>query len=79
MDKIGCGISSSYLLDFTDEEWTNFTIDEVMALYLIDLADLLKARRRSVDFYRTAACLIYFLRECIKDHLRASFEAISTN
>lgn len=58
MDKIGCGISSSYLLDFTDEEWTNFTIDEVMALYLIDLADLLKVRRRSVDFYRTAACLI---------------------
>ena len=43
-DKRGCGISTQYLLVVPDEEWTNFTIDEVMALYLVDLADLSKTR-----------------------------------
>lgn len=39
-DKQGAGMSTQYLLVVPDEVWSHFTIDEVLALYLIDVSDL---------------------------------------
>ena len=43
--KEGAGQSTQYLLLVPDEDRVLFTIDQVLALYLIDLADLIKINR----------------------------------
>ena len=43
--KEGAGQSTQYLLLVPDEDRVLFTIDQVLALYLIDLADLIKLNR----------------------------------
>ena len=54
----GAGPSTQYLLMIPDEQWSKPTIDQALALYLIEVADLSKTRQRSANFYKNVICLV---------------------
>lgn len=56
-----------------DEEWSKPTIDQTLALYLIDIADLSKKIRQSSVFYKNVVCLVQLLRDCVKEQLKTLF------
>jgi hypothetical protein len=72
-------MSTQYLLAIPDahfdQAWNDFTIDYVLALYLIDVADLSRNYQQSAQYYRCVASLVQMLRECLKETFKMMFGA----
>jgi len=67
------GVSTQYLLMIPDEKWSKPTIDQTLALYLIDIADLSKTIQKSRGFYKNVVCLVQLFRDCVKEQLKTLF------
>lgn len=75
-------MSTQYLLAIPDahfdQAWNDFTIDYILALYLIDVADQSRNYQQSAQYYRCVASLIQMLRECLNETFKMMFSDVTT-